>query len=439
MKDFYMSVNNLPVDFEVTDEFKDVFNLVETTSNSVHVTGKAGTGKSTLLRWCCMNSRKNIVVLAPTGIAAINVNGKTIHSFFHFPWTVLKKQDVPDSKHLRDVIPFADAVIIDEVSMVRADLMDAVDDALRWNMKQDKPFGGMQMLFFGDLFQLPPVVKGEKLNRYFDKEYGGSYFFNAKVFQQLEPKFIELTKVYRQKDPNYIELLDKTRYGKLSADDFAVLNSKVNTSIKEGGEGHIITLASTNAIADGINDRCLAKLSGQAHTYDAVIKGIYEVVNYPAPRSLKLKEGAQVMFLRNDKGGRWVNGTIGEVKDLSYDRVWVTVDDVTHEVSKETWEEFDYIFDSKSGKLDHEPMGSFTQFPLKLAWSITIHKSQGHSLDKVIIDLGNGAFAPGQTYVALSRCRTLEGMYLRRPIREKDVIFDRKVYDFLDEIRKNSI
>jgi len=430
--------NDLPDNLELTEEFKEAFDLLERSKESVFITGKAGTGKSTLLKYFKAKTKKNIVVLAPTGLAAINVRGKTLHSFFKFPWGVLKKEDMSKWGSIRDVLLHADAIIIDEISMVRADLMDAIDYSLRKNMGSDLPFGGLQMIFFGDLLQLPPIATKREVNQYFENRYGGFYFFNADIIKEINLKYIELTKVYRQKDKQFIELLDKIRQGELQEHDLAIINRRVNKLAGEGRKDHFITLTTTNAIANGINERRLAQLDEKEYEYQAVIMGELDPKFYPAPYTLKLKKGAQVMMVKNDKYKRWVNGTIGVVEDLSWDCIKVSIGDVVYEVTEETWQDIDYVFDSISGRLEEKVIGTFEQYPVKLAWAITIHKAQGHGFANIIIDLGNGAFAPGQTYVALSRCTTLEGIFLKKPIRYRDIIFDKKVYRFMKKFARTS-
>jgi len=319
------------------------------------------------------------------------------------------------------------------VSMVRADLMDAVDYSLRVNIKKNKPFGGLQVILMGDLFQLPPIVKEAELKNHFKSRYGGHYFFNAHVFNKSRPRYFELTQIYRQKEKDFIELLNRIRRNDVVERDLAVLNQRVNKDTRDNWKDPHLVLTTTNQLADRTNIQRLSELDGEAFDYVAEVTGEFKSSSYPTNYELRLKKGAQVMFVKNDKGKRWINGTIAVINDISQDSIRVETNGTVHEVHRELWKNNRYCTDSSTGMLIKESVGTFMQYPLRLAWAITIHKSQGHTFDKTIIDLGNGAFAHGQTYVALSRCRTLEGISLRRAVRRRDIIIDKSIHGASDK------
>lgn len=426
----------------LTEEFKEIINLLDNTNTSLFITGKAGTGKSTLLKYFTQHTRKKYVILAPTGVAALNVRGQTIHSFFRFAPGMIKKDNIKPDYTRGQLFANLQMVIIDEISMVRADLMDGVDLALRINRnKPDIPFGGIQMVFIGDLFQLPPVVP-DGLSEYFREFYKSQFFFDAKVFEQFTYQCKELTRVFRQKNEKFINLLNKIRINQGEFDDFVLLNSRCveNTSINEN-KGAIF-LTTTNANAKRINNDMMERLLHPEVTYRAILEGnlakYYQAhknnddydTKFPTEVILKLKIGAQVMMIKNDPGKRWVNGTIGIIQKLSNDYIAIKIGTNIYRVEREKWEEIEYRYNNYTQKIEERPKGAFIQFPIKLAWAITIHKSQGKTFDNVVIDIGSGAFAHGQTYVALSRCRSLEGIILNRQIEPKDVIVDQRVVDF---------
>lgn len=413
------------------------FDFLENSREHVFVTGEAGTGKSTLLRYFRSKTKKNVVVLAPTGVAAINVGGQTIHSFFRFPLHFVFRDDI---KRLRDtkLIDNLDTLIIDEASMLRADMMDAIDYALRLNRNQMRiPFGGVQVIFFGDLHQLAPVLDREMEEVYREK-YLAPYFFHADIFTMFRPKYIELDRIYRQRDGDFIRLLRKIRNRECEDRDMGLLNNRVRSLDFDTSE-HIVTLTTRNDDASRINERRLASLPGKEYHYQADITGEFDRKNVIAEEILKLKTGAQVMMLKNDPEKRWVNGTIGRVYDLDHGLVRVQIGDEVHEVGRGSWEKVKYTYNQAEEKIESEITGNFEQFPLKLAWAITIHKSQGQTFDEVHIDLGHGAFAHGQLYVALSRCRTLDGITLRRPVIESDVIFDERIFGFREKFERVEI
>ena len=416
-------------DVELTPEFLRALELMEQTGRCLFITGKAGTGKSTLLRYFRAKTKKNVVVLAPTGVAAINVEGQTIHSFLRLPPRFIQKEDIRRISRNRRVIERLDTLVIDEASMVRADLMDAVDWALRLNRDQPNiPFGGVQVILFGDLFQLPPVVDRD-MTEVFGQRYDSPYFFSAGVVRQIGLECLELTKIYRQREPNFIELLNKIRDNRFDPSDLDRLNERVAAG-PPIQNGDFVTLTTTNKRAGEINQSRLGALPGRAFQYHANVTGEFEEALYPNERALLLKKGAQVMLIKNDANKRWVNGTIGHVEHLSDHAVTVSVDGRSHDVPLATWKKIRYVYNEGTDRIESKEIGSFEQYPIKLAWAITIHKSQGQTFDQVLIELGDGAFAHGQVYVALSRCSSFSGLRLKRPVTASDVIFDERILDF---------
>jgi ATP-dependent exoDNAse (exonuclease V) alpha subunit len=416
---------------ELNEEFKRALDLMERTKKHIFITGKAGTGKSTLLEYFRNITKKKIVVLAPTGVAALNVSGQTIHSFFKF------KPDITYEKvkKLKDKIyKEIDTIVIDEISMVRADLLDCVDRALQLANENSEPFGGKQMIFFGDLYQLPPVAKSNEKIIFKDK-YETVYFFSAEVMNRINLEVIELQKVYRQKDEKFIELLNSVRFNTIDDEKLELLNERYNPDFKLGKKDFYIYLTPRNDYAQNINQEFLNKLSGRVYSFEAEIYGEFDENDFPNDEILYLKKGAQVMFLNNDSKGRWVNGTVGIVKDIDVDNEVIYVNLInerkTVEVERLKWQVFNYIYNQEKKVIETEVVGYFIQFPIKLAWAITIHKSQGKTFDNVIIDLKGGIFAPGQLYVALSRCRTLEGIILKQKIKKSHIFNDWKIVKFL--------
>lgn len=421
--------------FELTKEFEKAFNEMENTTNCIYVTGRAGTGKSTLLNYFRQNTKKNVIVLAPTGIAAINVDGSTIHSFFHFPLKLLKKEDVSRDFSRQELFNKIDTIIIDEISMVRADILDCIDQSLKLNRKNNVPFGGVQMVFFGDLYQLPPVVVGKELTEYFDENFGGPYFFNAHIFKEIRLNYFELLKIFRQKDNSFKKILNGIREDKITEIELQKLNERYNADFSFKNRKLCLILSSTNKIANDINNEKINELPNQAFFYRASVSGKFDKNSYPTEVKLLLKSGAQIMMLKNDTQKRWVNGTLGIVDKLTEYGIWVNIGGTVYELEKATWEVVEYRYNKENKKIETIVTGAFTQYPLKLAWAITIHKSQGQTFDNVVIDLGRGAFAHGQVYVALSRCRTLNGITLRTKIYRKDIILDTKVVKFMQQSR----
>lgn len=417
------------MDLDMNAEFKSAFDLMEYTKECLFITGKAGTGKSTLLKHFKAHTGKKIIVLAPTGVAAVNVGGQTIHSFFKLPPRIVQKDDI---KRLRDrrLIENLDMLIIDEVSMVRADLMDGIDYALRLNRgRMRTPFGGVQMVFFGDLFQLSPVVEDEA-KELLKERYPSPYFFSAKVFNDCHIRAIELSTIYRQKDDSFMELLNRVRNKEYNEEDLDKLNERVHRGSITSGKDSTVILTTTNKLANAINQERLSGLPGKEIVFEASSTGKFESSAYPTDESLRLKKGAQVILLKNDPDKQWVNGTLAKVIALSKDSIVVDIDGNACDIPVAKWQKIEYSYNEEEDKIEDEVVGEFAQYPIKLAWAITIHKSQGQTFDKVIIDLGNGAFTHGQLYVALSRCTCLDGIRLKRPVTPGDIIFDRRIYDF---------
>jgi DNA polymerase III epsilon subunit-like protein len=421
----------------INPEFQTAYHLAEKTNKSFFLTGKAGTGKSTFLKYIRDNISKKFIVVAPTGIAAINVQGVTIHSFFRFPLRPLMPEDSEIKLFLptdpkRQQIKHFDTLIIDEISMVRADIIDGIDYSLRKNTGNlHTPFGGKQIIFVGDIFQLEPIVKFQSSEQeVYDQFYDSPYFHKAKVFNQIELHTIELRKVYRQKDAKFIQLLDKIRTDNATIKDIAELNKR-HISCVESIDEFAITLTTRNDIAVEINIEKLNLLKTECFNYKAKVTGEFGESKYPTEEPLMLKKGAQVMFVKNDPEGRWANGTIGKVDFLDKKKISVELksgDIVSIPPTK--WENMEYTFNKTSNKITQTVLGTFEQYPLKLAWAITIHKSQGLTFDKAIIDFGTGTFASGQTYVALSRVKTFEGLYLKQKLTSNDIKLSAEVKGF---------
>lgn len=430
---------------ELTDEFKNVLNIIEDENSNVFITGKAGTGKSTLLEYFRNHTSKNIAVLAPTGVAALNVKGQTIHSFFKYgiDITTDKARDVK-SEALIQILQNLDTIVIDEISMVRADLIDCINISLQTARKTNQIFGGIQMIFFGDLFQLPPVITREELQLY-SIDYSSPYFFDAISFNTFgynaffeDFKFIELTKVFRQTDQEFINILNNIRVGKREIEEIKILNQRIG---EIDHDSQTIYLTTTNAIADRINTYRLNKLPDKEYLLSGDITGEFDKNYLPTDEILNIKIGAQIMMLNNDRDNRWINGSIGTIIDIEevqgqYIIRAILQDNSEVEITPYTWEILKYKYDTERRKVLTDVAGDFTQYPFKLAWAITIHKSQGKTFDNVIIDLGWGAFAQGQLYVALSRCKSLEGITLKRNIQLTDIKVDERIKKFYNNIDK---
>ena len=422
---------------DINPQFEKAFNIIENTNFSLFITGKAGTGKSTFLEYFKQKTKKSYVLLAPTGVAAVNIGGQTIHSFFKFDIGVAPAET--DNYHilseLKKTLKNLDLIIIDEISMVRSDLLDSIDIAVRKARDNNRPFGGLQVLFIGDLFQLPPVIKKQEQQALKMYGYSSEYFFDSYVFQNpnFHIKFIEFTKIYRQQDQKFIKLLNKIRINKANDLDIYFINKRCN--IKPSPGKFYIYMATTNKIVDEVNKRALENLPGKEYKLQAEITGDFNANYAPTSEVITLKPGAQVMLINNEKNLKWVNGTLGKVKKIvkTENRTYVEVLLETGELAEVvpfTWEQYKYKFDDVKKQITKEVVGTFTQFPIKLAWAITIHKSQGKTFDNVIVDIGRGTFSPGQLYVALSRVKTLEGLILRRPIKRQDIWVDNRVVDF---------
>lgn len=443
-------------------EWQDALQIVNFTRRSLFLTGKAGTGKSTFLRYVASNTKKKHVILAPTGIAAINAGGSTLHSFFRLPFHPLLPNDRQfDRRHIRETLKYTseqrkllreiELIIIDEISMVRADIIDFIDKVLRIYTRNYEPFGGKQMLLVGDIFQLEPVLKEEdrQLLRPF---YSSAYFFNAKVWQQMQLVSIELRKVYRQKDDYFISLLDRIRQNKVSANDLSTLNTRVmpvthslnNFSSNSDSKNTLlrILLAARRDVVDYTNEQRLAELPGSPSIFYGNIKGDFPDTSLPTPVELQVKPGAQVIFIKNDKEKRWVNGTLGIITEIDEEQGIITIateEGIDFPVEREVWENIRYTFNEKEQKIEEMLLGTYTQFPIRLAWAITVHKSQGLTFNQVDIDFTGGVFAGGQTYVALSRCTSLQGITLKAPIRQQDIFVRAEVVQFAQRYNNQTL
>lgn len=417
--------SRLRAGLEANADFQQALDLIEGSDEHVFVTGRAGTGKTTLLHLLREETIRNVAVVAPTGLAAINVIGQTIHSFFRLPPRFVDLRAIRPLRHT-GVMRALELLIIDEVSMVRADLLDGIDQSLRVNRRNDEPFGGVQLAMFGDLWQLPPVVREPELREYFAATCGGPYFFQAQVWKNCGGSSIELEKIYRQKDDaEFREILQHIRDGEPEESVIEALNSRVRARAELDDPDSYIVLTATNDAAFRENRRRLAALPGKQQTYIAEVTGRFDGSAFPTEPELSLKLGARVMFLKNDTEKRWINGSWGFVTELSPDGPTVQLPDGSaHEVKPSTWENIAYEYDRSTQQITPGVIGAYRQLPLRLGWAITIHKSQGQTFDRVYIDLGRGAFTHGQTYVALSRCRTLAGLALARSVRQEDVILD---------------
>lgn len=413
-------------------EQAEVFQAIEGTRQHVFVTGRAGTGKSTLLNHLSWHTSKQIVIAAPTGVAALNVGGQTIHSLFRLPVGVIADHPIDQSDTVRKLLNTIDTLVIDEVSMVNADLMDAIDRSLRQaRQRPTDAFGGVQIVLFGDPYQLAPVPGDSDERAYFADTYRSLWFFDAKVWREADLRIFELREVHRQRDADFKFMLNAVRHGQVTAEIAGTLNAMGARPAPDEGA---ITLATRNDSVNRINASALKRLSGRALTAQADITGDFGGRTYPADQTLELKVGAQVMFLRNDSAGeggpRWVNGSIGTVTRID-STVYVDIDGEIHEVDPVIWEKYKYSYDPATKKLTKNVVAEFTQFPLRLAWAVTIHKSQGATYERAIVDLGSRVFSPGQTYVALSRLTGLDGLYLTRPLRPNDIIVDPNVRRFM--------
>ncbi|WP_338791623.1 AAA family ATPase [Bernardetia sp. MNP-M8] len=444
-----MIVDNIELDRE-NIEFNNALDLIKHTEKTIYLTGKAGTGKTTFLKYLKTTINKNMVIVAPTGVAAINAGGQTIHSFFQIAPSLYVPNDkrlrkdskMGDedkstifehfvySKEKRKIITSLEILVIDEVSMVRCDLLDVIDRLLRiFRKKETVPFGGVQVLLIGDTFQLPPVMKDEHkeiLMEYYESEF----FFSSKVIQQIEPIYIELKKIYRQKDQRFINLLNKIRNSNLTYDQLQGLNTKYEPNFDFEKYTNCIMLCTHNEKVSEINAEKLARLTTSLQTFNATVEEEFPDKNFPTNRNLELKINAQVMFVKNDKDKKYYNGKIGKIIRVEGEKI-IVEDEAKNqiEVEQQVWKNIKYKWNDEKGKIEEEELGSFTQYPIKLAWAITVHKSQGLTFEKIIADVGN-AFAAGQVYVALSRCTSFEGLVLASPIPHRAIKTDKRVMAF---------
>jgi len=421
---------------ESNPEWKLAWDLLHQQNVSVNLTGKAGTGKSTFIRAVAKFSDKKVLYAAPTGLAALNIRGVTLHSLFGLPFGPLLENDPRLLNHKlsaskRKILEKADLLVIDEISMVRADALDAIDFLLRKYCRSELAFGGKQMLMVGDNFQLEPVTKREEWDL-LATIYNHPYYFAATAFRAFECECVELKTVYRQTDDYFIGLLNKFRIGSVNPSDLNELNTRIVSKLPmlEDDEFRII-LATRTAVVASENLLKLAQLKGERHVFKAVITDKFNAAAYPTEEMLELKVDAQIIMVRNDKTKRWVNGSLGKVKAILADELKVILENgKTVKVNRETWEQIDYKYDTKTKKLEEEVVGTFTQFPVRLAWAITIHKSQGLTFNRVVLNMEGGAFAAGQLYVALSRCRTFEGLTLLQAIKPSDIIVKREALEY---------
>ncbi len=421
---------------ELSPEQAAVVAAIETTRDHIFVTGRAGTGKSTLLEYLSWHSSHTIAICAPTGVAALNVGGQTIHSLFRLPIGVIADHELDQPPELRKLLSAIDTLVIDEVSMVNADLLDAIDRSLRQaRQRPHEAFGGVQIILFGDPYQLAPVPGENDERAYFADRYRSMWFFDARVWDEADLRIFELTTIHRQHELEFKQLLTAVRHGHVTAEMAGRLNE---VGARPAPDDGIITLATTNAAVQRINAAGLGRLPGRALSAVADVNGDFGNRAFPADERLELKVGAQVMFLRNDTGldRRWVNGSIGEVVKIGQGTVTVEIDGEDHEVQPTIWEKYKYSYSPVTKTLTKDVVAEFTQFPLRLAWAVTIHKSQGKTYDRAIVDLGPRSFAPGQTYVALSRITELEGLYLTRPLRPSDIIVDDNVRRFMSKVQR---
>lgn len=411
--------------------------IVEKTRRSLFLTGKAGTGKTTFLRDITRHTKKKHIVLAPTGVAAVNAGAMTIHSFFQFglgayvPGVVAPQTGYLIRKAKLDLIRNLDLIIIDEISMVRADLLDHIDAELRRIRRSYLPFGGVQLLMIGDLQQLPPIAHGEE-EMILRQHYKSLYFFDCKALQNLEYSCIELKNVYRQNDSHFVDILNRARIGRLTPEDIDELNARYLPRFMPRPEDNYIRLVTHNRMVQNVNEGEMTKLDGDEYAFDAKVTGTFPPESFPTAERLVLKKGAQVMFIKNDPDKRFINGTLGEVCYLWKDKIKVRIADtgVTIDVEPMEWENIRYQLEETDKTVKSTTIGKFRQYPVRPAWAITIHKSQGLTFDRAIID-ARAAFSPGQAYVALSRCRSLEGIVLSSPLRASAFMTDTTIDDFL--------
>jgi len=420
----------------LTPEARAALSLLEHSHEPVFLTGRAGTGKSTLLQYFRANTEKKMVVLAPTGVAAVNVRGQTVHSFFGFGPDITVDKVRRRRGKSADLFQKLEAIVIDEISMVRADLLDCIDAFLRLNgPKPRQPFGGIQMIFVGDLYQLPPVVPPDD-EEVFNSFYKSPYFFDARAFALQSLQVVELTRVWRQHDRGFVSILDAIRTASIRDAELAFLNRRCLVRGQPKHRPGVVHLVPTNFQADRINHAHLNSLPGDVTTFTGVLEGDFSRRSLPTSLALPLKPGSQIMMLANDYNDRFVNGDMGVIEDIDEDEpeeaiVVRLTNGYRGKITPYTWEAIRFSYDSERDRIIAETLGSFTQYPVRLAWALTIHKAQGQTFDRVVVDFGRGTFAHGQAYVALSRCRGLEGLTLRTPLQRQHLIIDPRIRDFL--------
>ncbi|MCF8425551.1 MAG: AAA family ATPase [Bacteroidia bacterium] len=440
LPELYSRFASFPEGYEKNEVVLNLFKEIEGGNESFFISGKAGTGKSTFIQYFTKTTKKKVLKLAFTGIASINVGGQTIHSFFLFPLKPMLPEDdeifrFKEATEKYKIIKGIDTIIIDEVSMLRSDVLEAIDYSLRINGGNPyKRFGGKQILFVGDVFQLPPVVnKNDEVEQMlFTEEYKSEYFFDSPAYKEIAPKYFEFEKSYRQKDDlPFVHLLDEVRTCKPSLRSLELLNERFHPNFIPNEEAFMITLSATNFIANAENQKRLQGLPFTSFKFEAKITGDFKEDKYPTSQVLELKKFAQVIFIKNDGAQRWVNGTIAKVDFISQNLLEIRLQNgEIHKLEPVTWENRKYRYNRETRKIVSEVVGTFTQYAIKMAWAITIHKSQGLSFDQVVIDLGTGAFVNGQVYTALSRCRKLEGIVLKRKLKESDILADNRLLHF---------
>lgn len=413
------------------ETYREVFNLIEDNNNHIYLTGRAGTGKTTFLRQFLEKTELRAVVVAPTGIAALNAGGQTAHSLFKFPPNLIRPQDIRRTKEGR-LLRSIDLMVIDEVSMVRADLMDGIDRSLRLHRGIAKPFGGVRLLCVGDSAQLPPVVNRDD-EAILDEWFGGPYFFDAPSARESNWTIIELCHSYRQTETHFLDILNRIRVGDIRNEDGQLLNTRISEEPPPASDGSVI-LTTTNEAARRINEKEMAALQTPSKIYQCDVDGQFDEKLFPTEGDLEIKIGAKVMMLRNDIDKRWVNGTLGTVHDILKDTIKVKIGKYIHEVEPVSWERFRYDLD-ENGEPKRSTVGTFTQLPIRPAWALTIHKAQGLTFDKVHIDFGRGTFAHGHTYVALSRCRSLNGLTISRGLRRSDLKIENGAFELYNKAK----